>query len=284
MRSARLASGPAPPSGDALRTCRPAQRADDLGGDRLRVVPRPPRLRGRRRPTGPAVPASGARVHLQAVFPRVPVRASRSCCIGRGGLALTNPLLAVGVAGDGARRPAATWPAGTAARELHMLAPARLRARASNVPGHRRDARASGACLYARRVIIARPTATCARVMALIRLPRELRWAWLLEGAARWFGGQTALCASGDRAAPARGWRAGAIRFPPGLRDCPAARRHGDRPAGPRAGGARPPSALSCRLHPQGPRAALVEAFGGRSIVHTESTWRSHLSRLAAAP
>ena len=31
-----------------------------------------------------------------------------------------------------------------------------------------------------------------ARVMPALRLRRELRWAWLLEGAARWFGGQTA--------------------------------------------------------------------------------------------
>jgi hypothetical protein len=38
-----------------------------------------------------------------------------------------------------------------------------------------------------------------------------------------------------------------------------------------------------CRLHPQGPTAALTRAFGGRSLVHTEGAWRSHLSRLASA-
>jgi hypothetical protein len=38
-----------------------------------------------------------------------------------------------------------------------------------------------------------------------------------------------------------------------------------------------------CRLHPQGARAALSKAFGGRSFVHTEGAWRSHLARLASA-
>jgi hypothetical protein len=41
---------------------------------------------------------------------------------------------------------------------------------------------------------------------------------------------------------------------------------------------------FACRLHPQGARAALSKAFGGRPLVHTEGTWRAHLARLAAAP
>jgi len=40
---------------------------------------------------------------------------------------------------------------------------------------------------------------------------------------------------------------------------------------------------LACGLHPQGPRAALGKAFRGRSLVHTEGAWRSHLARLASA-
>jgi hypothetical protein len=38
-----------------------------------------------------------------------------------------------------------------------------------------------------------------------------------------------------------------------------------------------------CRLHPGGGRAALAEAFGGRSLHHTEGAWRTHLARLASA-
>ena len=39
---------------------------------------------------------------------------------------------------------------------------------------------------------------------------------------------------------------------------------------------------LACSpLPPGGPRQALLEAFDGRALVHTEGTWRAHLSRLA---
>jgi hypothetical protein len=41
-------------------------------------------------------------------------------------------------------------------------------------------------------------------------------------------------------------------------------------------------AAFATRLDPQGPRAALAKAFGGRSFVHTERAWRSHLARFAA--
>jgi hypothetical protein len=104
-----------------------------------------------------------------------------------------------------------------------------------------------------------------------------LRWAWLLEGSARWFGGQTQHA----RPAIARRLREGhRPSFPPGLRDAPLlggtvidllAREAGERAA----------ARFCCRLHPQGPRAALTRAFGGRALVHTEGAWRSHLAQLA---
>ena len=69
--------------------------------------------------------------------------------------------------------------------------------------------------------------------------------------------------------------------FPPGVRDAPLlggtvldllAREEG------------PPAAarLASRLHPGGSRAALVKAFGGRDLRHTEKSWRAHLARLGA--
>ena len=38
---------------------------------------------------------------------------------------------------------------------------------------------------------------------------------------------------------------------------------------------------LACSLPRGGPREALVAAFHGRAIVHTEGTWRAHLARMA---
>jgi hypothetical protein len=40
---------------------------------------------------------------------------------------------------------------------------------------------------------------------------------------------------------------------------------------------------FASRLHPEGPRTALSDAFPGRSLAHTEAAWRSHLSRIARA-
>jgi hypothetical protein len=101
----------------------------------------------------------------------------------------------------------------------------------------------------------------------------------MIEGAGRWFSGQT------DHARPAIARRlreGGRPQFLPGLRDATLlggtvidllAREEGE---------AR--SAQFVRhLHPQGPRAALSKAFGGRPLKHTEEAWRSHLARIASA-
>jgi hypothetical protein len=161
---------------------------------------------------------------------------------------------------------------------IHMLEPGLLRERASSVPGSAEMLADGAACLYARRVVIA-SNKDLARVMPALRIRRELRWAWLLEGAARWFGGQTAHA----RPAIARRLREGRLpSFPPGPRD--AALLGGtviDLLA--REQGAQTAARFACRLHPQGPRAALSQAFGGRPLAHTEGAWRSHLSRLASA-
>jgi hypothetical protein len=110
------------------------------------------------------------------------------------------------------------------------------------------------------------------------RIRAELRWGWLIEGAARWFGGQTAHA----RPAIARRLREGRRpAFPPGLRDAPLLGgtlidllvRERDEQAA---------AVLACRLHPRGRRAALREAFGGASPARIEEAWRAHLARMAA--
>jgi hypothetical protein len=102
-------------------------------------------------------------------------------------------------------------------------------------------------------------------------LARYSRWAWMIEGAAQYFSGQT------DHARPAiaRRLREGSEpAFPPGRADAII------------LGGA--VFDLLCRE--EGELAgvalargdvALAEAFHGRPRRHTEVTWRAHLRRMA---
>jgi hypothetical protein len=160
--------------------------------------------------------------------------------------------------------------------ELHMLEPGLLQSRSSSVPGSLEMLELTAPALYARRVIDA-SNQDLSRRSTPRRAAQEFRWAWLLEGSARWFSGQT------DHARPAiaRRLREGARpSFPPSLRDAPLlggtvidllAREEGEQAA----------ADLATRLHPQGPRAALSRAFAGRPFSHSEAAWRSHLSRLS---
>jgi hypothetical protein len=217
------------------------------------------------------------RQYLEGYFPRTPAEVTIVLHGGPAGLIASNPLMPfVWLAtAPAARRYVVGW-AGRSV--MHMLEPELLRGRASTVPGSAQMLESGAACLYARRVVIA-SNKDLARVMPALRMRRELRWAWLVEGAARWFGGQTTHA----RPAIARRLREGGPpSFPPGPRD--AALLGGtviDLLA--REQGAQAAARFACRLHPQGPRAALSQVFGGRTLAHTEGAWRSHLSRLAGA-
>jgi hypothetical protein len=166
----------------------------------------------------------------------------------------------------------------TSTRTIHMLAPRALLARASKVPGSREMLARAPDVLYARLVVGVNnrrlpPPATPGRVR------QRLRWAWLVEGAARYFAGQV------EHARPAIARRlreGGRPAFPPSLRD--AALLGGTildllaHEQGPEAA-----MRLACFLDPAGPAAALRDAFGGRPLVHSEGAWRSHLAQLASA-
>lgn len=217
------------------------------------------------------------RDELERVFPRTPADITVVLHRGTIGLSLTNPLLPLAwfATAPSARRYVAGW---ASAEEIHVLAPAALKARASQVPGSSEMLALTPNALYARRVIAENNRELVGR-FGPVRAARELRWAWLLEGGARWFAGQTEHA----RPAIARRLHEGSRpSFPPGLRDAPLlggtvidllAREEG-RPAA---------AQFVSRLHPQGARAALSKAFGGRALVHTEGAWRSHLARLAGA-
>ena len=157
-----------------------------------------------------------------------------------------------------------------------MLAPRLLAQRASNVEGSLELLMLAPAALLARRYVAANhrgmPPPFGPRSFA-----RWIRWAWLLEGAAAYFSGQTA------HLRPAVGRRlreAGTPSFPPGTRDATLlggtvfdllAAEEGDRAC----------VALACGPHRDGPTGALRTAFGGRAVRHTEAAWRSHLARMA---
>jgi hypothetical protein len=192
-------------------------------------------------------------------------------------LSLSNPTVAARwlLTAPAARRYLVGW---AGRDELHVLAPDALEARASNVPGSHHMLALSAAALYSRRVITEN-NHDLPRATTPARLAAELRWAWLLEGGARWFAGQTEHA----RPAIARRLREGRRpSFPPGLRDAAllggtvidlVAREEGERAA----------VELVTRLHPHGARAAITKAFHGRPIIHTEGAWRSHLARIASA-
>ncbi len=190
-------------------------------------------------------------------------------------LAMSNPLVPATwmVTAPAARRYIAGW---VGAHELHVLAASVLDERASGVPGSREMLQLTGPALYTRRVVVEN-NQDLAAARAPRRMVAELKWAWLLEGAARWLAGQTDQA----RAAINRRLREGQRpSFPPGLRDATLlggtvfdllAREEGLRAV----------AQLATRLHPEGGKAALAEAFTGRSLSLSESAWLSHLRRLA---
>lgn len=218
------------------------------------------------------------REYLAAYFPRTVEGVSVVFHPSVASLSIARPQLPLRwiVASPAGRRYVAGCWAGP--HEMHVLLPDALEARASSVPGSREMLARAVPALYARRVI-AENNPDLPRRLSPRRMPVGARWAWLLEGAARWFGGQTAHA----RPAIARRLRDGRRpAFPPGLRDAPLlggtvidllVRERGE----PVAAG------LACRLHPHGPRGALREAFGGRSPARTEEAWREHLGRLTSS-
>jgi hypothetical protein len=215
------------------------------------------------------------RERLARTFPRTIADVTVILHPSTSALSMTNPLLPLAwlATAPAARRYVAGW---ASAEELHVLSPAALEARASNVRGSREMLQRAPAALYARLVIIEN-NRDLAQRLTPVRVARELRWAWLLEGGARWFAGQT----EHSRPAIARRLHEGRRpSFPPGIRDAPLlggtvidllAREEGELAA----------AQFVSRLHPQGARAALSKAFGGRTLVHTEGAWRSHLARMA---
>jgi hypothetical protein len=217
------------------------------------------------------------RAYLARYFPRTVEGISVVLHPSVASLSIARPLLPLSwiAASPASRRYMAGW---VGRHELHVLLPDRLEARASSVAGSREMLAHAVPALYARRVIVEN-NHDLPRRLSPRRIGTELRWAWLLEGAARWFGGQTAHA----RPAIARRLREGGRpAFPPGMRDAPLlggtvidllVQERGERTA----------AALACRLHHHGPRGALRDAFGGARPDRIEDAWRRHLVRITSA-
>jgi hypothetical protein len=197
------------------------------------------------------------RARLARAFGVVPVRvdvvlhgSEAQLLMARPGLVFTRL-----VAAPAARRyVAGAW----GRRELHVLAPRRLEARASAVPGSRELELLTPAALYARRIVAS---------------TRGGHAPWLAWGAAEWFSGQTAHA----RPAIARRLREGRTpSFPPGRRDARLlggtvvdvlVRERGEDAA--------------VRLVVEG-AAVLRHVFGGEPLREIEARWRAHLAQLVA--
>ncbi len=219
----------------------------------------------------------GTRERLADAFAQLPGHVAVVVHGGPFQLALAQPYLPVirRLTAPAARRYLVGW---FQHDEIHVLAPRVLEARASNVPGSREMNLLAPAALYTQLAI----GASSPRLPPPFRpatFVRYVRWAWLAAGAAQYFSGQTAFA----RPAIARRLREGRQpSFPPGIRDAQLlggtlvdllAREEGEMAA----------ARLSVELHPAGPRGALVDAFSGRPLEHTERTWRAHLAKIAAA-
>ncbi len=215
------------------------------------------------------------RTRLADLFPKLPSEVAVVVHSSGAALDLAQPFLPVmrRITTPAARRYLAGWPArGT----LHVLAPRLLAERAANVEGSREMLALTPAALYAQ-LVVAECNPDLPPPWTLRSTSRAASWAWLVAGSAQWFSGQTAHA----RPAIARRLREGRRPdFPPGLRD--AALLGGtviDLVA--REEGAPAAVRLACSLPRGGPREALVATFRGRAMVHTEGTWRAHLSRMA---
>jgi hypothetical protein len=220
----------------------------------------------------------GTRERLGAAFPALPGEVAVVIHGSPMQLDLAQPYVPLirRLTAPAARRYLVGW---FSQREIHVLAPRLLRARASSVPGSLEMNLLAPAALYAQ-VVVGANNPGLPPPFRPAAFVRYLRWAWLAAGAAQYFSGQTPHA----RPAIARRLHEGPEpAFPPGVRDAQllggtlvdlVAREEGEAAA----------VRLACKLPAGGPREALLQAFHGRPLVHTEGTWRAHLARLAGQP
>jgi hypothetical protein len=191
-------------------------------------------------------------------------------------LALAHPWLPLArrAAAPASRRYFAGW---FGEREIHVLSPPALEQRASRSQGSREALLLSPQHEYAH-VVIGANSEGLPPPFSPASFRRYLRWAWLCEGAATHFSGQTQHL----RAAIVRRLREdGRPRFPPTARDATLLgstlfallEREAGAPAA---------VFLATSDLESGPRSVLHEAFE-RSAASVERDWRDYLESLTAS-
>lgn len=214
------------------------------------------------------------RTRLTRLLPSLPEDVGVVLHASESQLALARPALGLrrALTSPASRRYVAGALSGT---DVHVLTPPLLEHRASGLEESRAMLLRTPAALYGR-LAIGHANPRLPPPTQLGTLVRAWRWAWLVAGAGAWLSGQTALA----RPAIARRLREGPPpSFPPSLRDAELlggtvvdllAREEGEQ------------AAVDFAIAtPAGPREGLVPAFHGRSLTHTEGTWRAHLARMA---
>ena len=191
-------------------------------------------------------------------------------------LTLAHPWLPLArlVAAPASRRYFAGW---FAAREIHVLGPSALEARASAVPGSREALRLAPQHEYAHLVAGANNRGL-PPPFTVRSFNRYLRWAWLCEGAATHFSGQAPLL----RAAILRRLQEeDPPSFPPAPRD---ALLLGGSVYGllEEERGGEACVDLACRLDAEGGPGAIRRAFG-RPPARVERDWRDYLAELTGS-
>ena len=198
-----------------------------------------------------AVVLHGSLAQLHAAQPLVPIE-----------LRLSAPAARRYVVGRAARR------------ELHLLSPRLLSERASQLAESKDMLRLTPAALYTRHVV--------ATLNPRLRGPRGLRWSWVTTGAGELFAGRVRHARPAIRRRLHEG---GPPAFPPAPRDALLlagtvldllAREQGEAAA--------IAFVLGAGHGGRSPADALVDAFDGRPLRHTEGTWRAHLARTAGRP
>lgn len=216
------------------------------------------------------------RDHLEGLFERTPGEVSVVIHARSTMLTLAHPWLPVArlVAAPASRRYFAGW---FSSGEIHVLAPPALERRASNVEGSREALMLSPQHEYAH-LVTGENNPDLPPPFRPSTFRRYLRWAWLSEGAATYFSGQT----SHLRAAIVRRLREGGRpMFPPKAAD--AYLLGGtvfsllEEEAGTRAA-----VSLAKSRDSAGQRGAIDSAFG-RPFRDVERDWRYYLDSLTAA-
>jgi hypothetical protein len=216
----------------------------------------------------------GFRERLGELFEKTPWDVSVVIHPGPAQLYLAQPWLPLArmAAAPASRRYFSGW---FSSREIHVLSPAVLAERASNVPGSREAMQLAPLHEYAHLVVGAN-NPLLPPPFTLKSFRRYLEWAWLCEGAAAWLSGQARFLGP---AIARRMHEGGKPAFPPTARD---ALLLGGTIFGllERERGTRTAVALATGRHSQGARTAIENAFEAHRF-EVEASWRRYLTELA---